>query len=272
MKQGFRVLLALVAAALGGGAQALVLGVTEGVTYRATDPEIAARFEGIAEQLGRALKQPVTVRVISSYNDMRAALREQQIDLAYIHPAHVALEAVKANRFRSIAWTAGFTEYKVSFLCRDPQPIADWKAVAERRIVTPDPDSITAVMVRAMLRENGLSPAGAAPKLLATRYQDAVPFYVENRFADYGATAARGVVKGWRDKGGQVCAESRPVPIKQWLVSTKLDDAAAAAAREALLGLAQSDAGRAALKASTYSALVASDAKAEPALIGWLGL
>lgn len=272
MKQGFRVLVALFAAGLGSGANALVLGVTEGVTYRATDPEIAARFEGIAEQLGKALKQPVTVKVISSYNEMRAALREQQVDIAYIHPAHVALEAVKAQQYRGVAWTAGFTEYRVSFLCREPKPIADWKLLAARRIVTPDPDSITAVMVRAMLRENGLSPAGTAPKVLTTRYQDAVPFYVENNFADYGATAARGVVRSWRDKGGQVCAESRPVPIKQWLVAAKLDAAAAGTVRETLLGLARSDPGKAALKASTYSGLVPSDPQAEQTLIGWLGI
>ena len=258
----------LAAATAAVQAQGLVLGVTEGVTYRATDPEIAARFEGIAAELARAAKQPVTVKVISGYNDMRAALKAQSVDIAYIHPAHVALEAVKAQRYQAVAWTNGFTEYKVSFLCRDEPPIADWKALATRKIVTPDPDSITAVMTRAMLREKASTPAA----LLNTRYQDAVPFYVENRFADFGATAARGVVKSWRDKGGKVCAESRAVPIKQWLVSTKVDAAATGQLRDALLGLAQSDAGKKALQASTYSGLVPANAATEAALITWLGL
>jgi ABC-type phosphate/phosphonate transport system substrate-binding protein len=263
---------AVIAAALlaAGAAQALVLGVTEGVTYRATDPEIAARFEGIADALSKALKQPVTVQVISAYNDVRAALREQRVDLAYIHPAHVALEGVKSGHYRSVAWTAGFTEYKVSFLCREPNPIADWKTVAAKKLVTPDPDSITAVMTRAMLRENGLAPEGV--KLLNTRYQDAVPFYVENLFADYGATAAKGVIKSWRDKGGKVCAESRAVPIKQWLVSSKLDAATAATVRDTLLGLAQTEPGKKALAASTYSALVPASADTERVLLGWLGI
>jgi phosphonate transport system substrate-binding protein len=258
----------LAASAVAAQAQGLVLGVTEGVTYRATDPEIAARFEAIAAELAKAAKQPVSVKVISGYNDMRAALKAQSVDIAYIHPAHVALEAVKAQRYKAVAWTNGFTEYKVSFLCRDEAPIADWKALATRKIVTPDPDSITAVMTRALLREKAAAPAA----LLNTRYQDAVPFYVENRFADFGATAARGVVKAWRDKGGKVCAESRTVPIKQWLVSTRLDAAAAAPLREALLGLAQNDAGKKALAASTYSGLLPTQAETETALIAWLGL
>lgn len=253
---------------LAAQAQGLVLGVTEGVTYRATDPEIAARFEGIAAELAKATKQPVTVKVISGYNDMRAALKAQSVDIAYIHPAHVALEAVKAQRYRAVAWTNGFTEYKVSFLCRDEPPISDWKAIATRKIVTPDPDSITAVMTRALLREKAGTPAA----LLNTRYQDAVPFYVENRFADFGATAARGVIKAWRDKGGKVCAESRAVPIKQWLVSARLDPASAGAVRDTLLALGQSDGGKKALQASTYTGLVPANAETEMALIGWLGL
>lgn len=266
-----RKLAALAAAVLGTfavQAQGLVLGVTEGVTYRATDPEIAARFEGIAAELSRSVKQPVTVKVVSGYNDMRAVLKNQGVDIVYIHPAHLALEAVKAQRYRSVAWTTGFTEYKVSFLCRDEPPISDWKAITGRKIVTPDPDSITAVMTRALLREKAATPA----PLLNTRYQDAVPFYVENKFSDFGATASRGVVKAWRDKGGKVCAESRAVPIKQWLVSTKLDAAAANTVRDALLGLSQTDAGKKALKESSYSGLVAPNGETETALIGWLGI
>jgi phosphonate transport system substrate-binding protein len=251
-------------------AKALVLGVTEGVTYRATDPEIAARFEGIADVLARALKQPVTIQVLSSYNEMREALRTQRVDIAYIHPAHVALEGVKSGNYRTVAWTAGFTEYKVSFLCRDDKPITDWKAITAKKLVTPDPDSITAVMTRAMLREHGLEPTSV--KLLNTRYQDAVPFYVENNFADYGATAAKGVIKAWRDKGGKVCTESRPVPIKQWITSSKLDAAASGSVRETLLGLTQSDVGKKALAASTYSGLIAPSADTERVLLGWLGI
>lgn len=267
---GIKSLVAVVLAAVNMAVQAqgLVLGVTEGVTYRATDPEIAARFEGIAAELAKATRQPVTVKVISGYNDMRAALKAQSVDIAYIHPAHVALEAVKAQRYRTVAWTNGFTEYKVSFLCRDEPPIADWKTLAGRKIVTPDPDSITAVMTRALLREKSSTPGA----LLNTRYQDAVPFYVENRFADFGATAARGVIKSWRDKGGKVCAESRAVPIKQWLVSTRVEGPTANAVRDALLALGQNDAGKKALQASTYTGLVPANPETETALIGWLGL
>ena len=266
----FRLAVLASAAALPGISQALVLGVTEGLTYRATDTEIAARFEGIADLLSKALKQKVTIQVISVYNDTRDTLKGQKVDIAYIHPAHVALEAVKAGTYRGVGWTNGFTEYKVRFLCKEDQPIANWKGLVDKKVVTPDPDSITAVMTRAMFTEQGLDIGKL--KILSTRYQDAVPFYVENNFANYGATASGAVIKSWRDKGGKVCAESKPVPIKQWLVSAKLDETQSNAIRDVLLGLNQSDAGKKALATSTYSGIVASKPDVEKSLISWLAI
>jgi phosphonate transport system substrate-binding protein len=254
----------------GASAHALVIGVTEGVTYQASDNQIEARFEPIAEVLSRALRQPVTIKVLSSYGSARDALKQQRVDLAFVHPAHVALEATKGGNYRTLAWTAGFTEYRVSFLCKDLEPISNWKDIVGKSLVMPDADSITSVITRAMLREQGLQDG--VVKLTNTRYQDAVPFYVHNGFTAYGATASAGVLKAWKTAGGKTCAESRAVPIKQWLASSKLDATTAATVREALLGLGQSDGGKRALTASTYTAFVAPSADIEKTLMTWLGI
>lgn len=262
----------LLAAVLAAGlpAQALTLGVTEGVTYRATDAEIAARFEPLAAYLSGMLKQPVQVRVISTYNALREATAKKEVDIAFVHPAHVALEAVKGGQYSVAAWTKGFTDYRVHFLCKEPTPIKDWASIKTKKLVTPDPDSITAVMTRAMLREQGLAPG--APQVLNTRYQDAVPFYVENTFAQYGATASKSVVKAWTDKGGQVCAQSQPVPIKQWIAANTLPPAAQAVLRSALLAIEDSEPGRRALAATGYKGFEAPKEGAEKQLTAWLGL
>ena len=261
---------ALVLASAATSAQGLVLGVTEGVTYRATDPEIEAKFAPIADALAKALKQPVSIKVLSTYNASRAAMQQQQVDLVFLHPAHLAFEATKSGRYKAVAWTAGYTDYKVSFLCKDAQPISNWKDFAGKSLVTPDPDSITAVITRAMLREQGLQEGSV--KLSTTRYQDAVPFYVQNGFTAYGATASSGVIKAWKGTGGKTCAESRSVPIKQWLASTKLDATTTATVRETLLELSGSDAGKKALSASGYTGFIAPSADLEKTLITWLGI
>ena len=270
MKSLKKLILTALACTAVASAQALVLGVTEGVTYKATDAEIENKFEGIAKALSTASKQPVKMKVISSYNGLRDALKKNEVDMAFIHPSHIAFEAIKTGGYKSIAWTGGFTEYKVSLLCKDATPIQDWATVNGKSFVTPDPDSITAVMTRATLKENGIKLD--AIKLQTTRYQDAVPFYVDNNFAAYGATASGAVIKAWKDKGGQTCAQSRGMPIKQWIVSTKLDAATVNTLRETLLAMGQNDAGKKSLAPSGYKGFVPTSEEQEKKLILWLGL
>lgn len=262
--------LAAVAALAAITSQALMLGVTEGVTYRASDAEIEAKFAPIAKAISTATKQPVKILVISSYNDLREALKQGQLDIAFIHPAHVSLEAIKAGGYKSAAWTSGFTDYKVSLLCKEARPITAWSVVNGKGMVTPDADSVTAVMTRALLRENNVDTKTV--NVQVTRFQDAVPFFVENKFASYGATASDAVIKNWTEKGGKTCAQSRGLPIKHWLVSSKLDTGSTAAVRESLLTMDQTEFGKRALTVSGYKGFTATDDATEKVLIAWLGL
>jgi phosphonate transport system substrate-binding protein len=270
MKSLKKIFLASLACTAMASAQALVLGLTEGVTYKATDAEIEAKFEGIAKALSTASKQSVKLKVISSYNGLRDALKKNEVDLAFIHPSHIAFEAIKTGNYKAIAWTGGFTEYKVSLLCKDAPQIQDWATVNGKAFVTPDPDSITAVMTRATLKENGIKLESI--KLQTTRFQDAVPFYVEKGFAAYGATASGAVIRAWKEQGGKTCAESRPMPIKQWIASTKLDSSTVTTIHESLLAMSQTDAGKKAIAPSGYKGFVAVSEETEKKMILWLGL
>lgn len=249
----------------------LVFSITEGITYYQTNKEIQAKFAPLVDLLSKALKQPVRTVIVSAYNDLREGLEHQAYDLCFIHPAHVALGAIKAGKYRSIAWTTGYTDYSVMLLASKEQPVTTLDDLRGRTIVSPDPDSITAWMLRAMLRDQKLKP-GDDLKIITTRYQDAVPFYVQYGFATVGATAAKAVAKEWTDKGGKVVLTSRPVPIKQWIVSTKLSAEDADKIRGVLLGVAQNDAGKQALSTLGYKGFVASNRDDELKAIDWLGL
>jgi phosphonate transport system substrate-binding protein len=253
-----------------GSANELVFSVTEGVTYQATPREIRDKFEPLAEVIAKALHRKVNVVLVPAYNDVRAGLAKQEYDLAFIHPAHVAMAETKSGRYRSIAWTTGYTNYTVSLLAKADEPIKAMNDLKGRKLVTPDPDSITAQMVRAMLRSEHL--ANGDLNVITTRYQDAVPFYVQHGFATVGATAANAVVKEWTEKGGKVVLSSRGVPIKQFIVSRRLSPDDQERIRDALLSLPQTEAGRRALAASGYKGFVAPDAEVEATTISWLGL
>src|SRR4029453_17065673 len=207
----------------------LVFGVTEGVTYQATPKEIRDKFTPLAEYIGKATGRRVKVVLVPAYNDVRAGMAKQEYDLVFIHPAHVAMTEIKDGRYKAVAWTTGFTEYTVSLLIPADGPLKTLDDLRGHTLVTPDPASITAIMVRAMLRTSKVPSTTAKPtpenakdmagsiRIITTRYQDAVPFYIENGFAEVGATAANAVVKSWTDKGGKVLLQSRSVPIKQFL-------------------------------------------------------
>ena len=256
----------------------LVFAVTEGVTYQATPKEIRDKFTPLADVIAKATNRRVKIVLVPAYNDVRAGLAKQEYDVAYIHPAHVSMAEIKAGRYKAVAWTTGFTEYTVSLMIKADAPLKTMDDLKGRTLVTPDPDSITAVMVRAMFRGEKLTataerePAPTVVRVITTRYQDAVPFYIENGFANAGATAANAVVKAWTDKGGKVLTRSRPVPIKQIIVSTKMHEDEQQKIRAALLTLRDSKPGRDALEAVGYKGFVAPNPEFESSTIAWLGL
>ena len=260
------------------GAQDLVFAVTEGVTYQATPKEIRDKFAPLAEVLAKATGRRVRTVLVPAYNDARAGLAKQEFDVAFLHPAHVPMAEIKAGRYKAVAWTQGFTEYTASVLIPGATPLKSMQDLNGRTLVTPDPDSITAVMVRAMFRGEKLTatadrePPANAVRVITTRYQDAVPFYIENGFAQAGVTAANSVVKAWTDKGGKVLVKSRPVPIKQFIVSTKLPADDQQRIRDALLTLRDSKPGRDALETVGYRGFVAPNPELEAATIACLGL
>jgi len=256
----------------------LVFAITEGVTYQATPKDIRDKFGPLAEVIGRAAGRRVRLAVVPSYDDLRAGLLKQEYDIAFVHPAHVAMTEIKAQRYKAVAWTSGYTEYTVSLMTSAGQPLKTLDDFKGRTIVTPDPDSITAAMVRAMFRAEKLpmttdkDATPTAVRVITTRFQDAVPFYLENDFAQVGASAANAVVKAWTDKGGKVLAKSRPVPIKQVLVSTRMPADMQARIRQTLYGLHDSRSGLYALEVVGYKGFVAPNPEVESATIAWLGL
>ena len=268
----------LAAFAVPASAQELVFAVTEGITYRATPKDIRDKFAPLAEVLGRATGRKVRTVLVPAYNDAREGLAKQEFDVAFVHPAHVSMAEIKAGRYKAVAWTQGFTEYTVSMLVRKDTPYKSLADLKGHTLVTPDPDSITAVMVRAMFRVDKLEatperdPVPSKIRVISTPYQDAVPFYIENGFAQVGATAANSVVKSWTEKGGKVLVKSKSVPIKQFIVSTKLSADEHQRIREALVTLVATKPGRDALETIGYKGFVPPSPEVEAATIAWLGL
>jgi phosphonate transport system substrate-binding protein len=266
-----RVVATLLLAAFCGLAQAnLVFAVNEGVTYRVPNEEIRARYAAIAADLSKLLKQPVQVEPVADYPSLRKGLADKAYDLALVHPAHISIQAIKKSDYKLLAVTKGFQDYKASFLVTADSPLKTLADLKGRKLGAPDEDSITSWMVRATMRDLVGDPKQVS--YVYTRYQDAVPFFVENSLTPAGATASNAVVKAWQDKGGKVLATSKAVPIKHMIASSKLNAEQIDAVRDYLLTLDATEDGRKKLEPTKWKGFAAYDNAQLMALGTWLGL
>ena len=265
-----RALLAVLLLSASSWAQALVFAVNEGVSYRVPIEEIRGRYAAIAADLSKLLKQPVTIEPIGDYPSLRKGLAAKTYDLAMVHPAHLSITAIKESGYKLVVVTKGFQQYKASFLVKADSPLKTLADLKGLKLGAPDEDSITAWMVRATLRDAQVDPKGMA--ITYTRYQDAVPFFVENSLTNAGATASNALVKAWTAKGGKVLVQSRPVPIKHIIASPSLSADQIDKVREYLVSLDTTEEGRKKLEPSKYTGFERYDEAALLAIGTWLGL
>jgi phosphonate transport system substrate-binding protein len=268
---GVRVAVAGWLATLATVAQAnLIFAINEGVTYRVPNEEIRAKYALVAADLSKLLKQPVTIEPVGAYPTLRKGLAEQAYDIAMVHPAHLSIQAMKKSGYKLVAVTKGYQEYAANFLVKADSPMKTLADLRGAKLGVPDEDSITSWMVRATVRD----ALGRADQVtyLYTRYQDAVPFFVENNFAAAGATAAGAVIKAWQGGGGKVLAKSRPVPIKHIIASPKLSPDQFDKLRDYLLTLDSTEDGRRKLEPTKYSGFAPYDEAAMLSIGTWLGL
>src|SRR5206468_6267575 len=144
-------------------------------------------------------------------------------------------EAMKNSGYRLVAVTKGFQDYRAHFLVKADSPLKSLVDLRGSKLGAPDEDSITSWMTRATIRD-ALGDA-AQVRYVYTRYQDAVPFFVENNLTLAGSTAAGAVIKDWQSKGGKVLFKSKPVPIKHIIASPSMSPEDVNKVRDYLLAL-----------------------------------
>lgn len=225
-------------------AQEILLAVNEGVTYH-EGGSTAERYKPLLDLISKELKRPVKVQNIDKYSELDKGLNDEKYELAFVHPAHIGLRAVKQGNYVGLATAKGFTDYRARILVKKDSPVKSMQDLKGKKIGVPSVESITTVMFSANLRE--LSFQQPESSFVPTRYQDAVPFMIENGFVEAGITGSSAIEKDWIGKGGRVVTETKPVPIKQFLASKKLSDTERAKLQALMLNLSGTDVGRSAL-------------------------
>lgn len=260
-------------------ADTLVFAVNEGVTYKTGGEASKQNYKAIADDLARLLKTKVRVDVIGEYATLEKDLAAKTYDIAFIHPTHIAIAPVKLGTYTLVAVSKAHIGYKASFLSKmnaqpkSPEELGKLLANGTKMIGSPDTNSITAWLVRATLRDAAAAAKMTAPALKFTRYQESIPFMVNNGFVDIAATASEVIVKEWVTAGGKVIATSKPAPIKDVIVSNALGKESIEIIKNYFLELSANADGQAKLeRISLKQGFVTYDQAAFVALGTWLGL
>lgn len=257
---GGRQLLAALAAAASLGANASprpeppewVFAINEGVSY-ASGESPRQSFRAIADGMGRATSTHLRLDAITDYAVLERALRDQSLDIALVHPAHVSAAAVALHGYQAIAVSAAHAAYRPYFLCRPTlsansveEIVRAHQAVSAKPIGLPTQNSITSVMARAQLGDvTAANKAAHLPAFKYTRYQDAVVSMIEYGFVDCSVTGAKAIADGWKASGGKVIPGPYPAPVKVLLVNPrKVSPEAQTALRHYLLALPASSEGK----------------------------
>lgn len=222
-----------------------ILAINEGVTYQDAGTP-SERYKPLLDMLSKELKRPVRIKTITRYSEFDKGLASGSYELAFIHPAHVGLQAVARGNYHGVASAKGFTGYRARVMVSKESPARSVEDLRGKKIGVPSIESITTAMFTAHLQENKfVSPETSYQ---ATRYQDAVPFMIEHGFVEAGVTGSGKVAKDWTDKGGRILAETPGVPIKQFLISDKIDAATRLRIQTLLLTLSDTPSGKYALE------------------------
>lgn len=263
------------------GAQAtLVFAVNEGVTYRTGGDTARQNYKAIADDLGKLLKAKVRVDVVPEYATLEKDLAAKAYDIAFIHPSHIALAPVKKGTYSLVAVSKAHINYRAQFLSKiaaqpkTPEELGKiLGAPGAKPIGSPDTNSITAWLIRATLRDAATAAKTKVPELKFTRFQDSIPHMVEYGFVDVAATASESIVKEWTAAGGKVIATSKPVPIKDVIVSNALGKESAEAIKNYFLELANTADGQAKLeRIGLKQGFIGYDQDTFVAIATWLGL
>jgi phosphonate transport system substrate-binding protein len=250
-------------------AQELLMAINEGVTYQDGGPT-AERYKPFLDLLSKELKRPIKVQKVDKYADFERGLVEGKYDIAFVHPAHIGLKGVKVENYFGLATAKGFTDYRARVMVKSDSRLKSIEDLKGKKIGVPSMESITTVMFTAKLRE--LQFLDPEKQFTATRYQDAVPFMIDNGFVEAGVTGSGAVAKAWVAKGGKVIAETKPVPIKQFLISKNFSEAERARIQTMLLNLSENEAGKAVLAKLNITGFVPWDAGVMKEAIARLGI
>jgi len=258
--------LVLWSAAASAAERGALMGISEGVAEQASFSEMQDKYRPLADYLGKVLKRKVVIESSQSFKTALANLEKERYDLMFVRPSNIAGRAIRDNKYQLVAMAKG--EFTANFIVRKDHGFNKPEDVLTRKIAMPEEEALMSRVGLAVLRDMG--GVKDPSQVRYSRYQEAVAFMVEQKFADVGVVAPA-QAKAWEKKGGVTLFKSRQLPFWSIIASSRLSAAEVAAMQEALIAMESTDEGKAILKKVGVKAWVAGQGKDYVELLKWIG-
>lgn len=245
----------------------LLFGIAEGVAEQVNFGDLQDKYQPLADYLGRVLKNKVTLESSQNIPSAMANLQKGRFDLMFCRPSNVAAKAIRDNKYQLVAMAKG--DFAASFIARKDHPFKKPEEVLSKTIALPEESSLMAKAGLATLRDLGGAPK--PEQLRYTRYQEAVTFMLDMKFADVGIVAP-GQAKAWEKKGGVIFFKSKKLPFWSIIASPKMSPADVDKMQKALIEMEVNEEGKKILAKIGVKGWVPGKAQDYVEMLSWLGM
>ena len=259
--------LAMLVAAPAGANTELVLGVSEGTSGGTDHARVIAKYGGLAEVLGRALKRKVSVVFLREFASMDEGMKSGRLDLLMARPSDYPARGMRDQGYQFVA--SAKPDGQCIVMAGKNSPLQRLDEARGKRWVMPEQVSYMSKFCAAELRDRGIKVA--TEKVQFVREQGAVPFYIDNNFADVGVVASySGVAKNLEKTGHKVLHKSVLQPYFPLVAHKQFTPEQVRAMQAELARLPDSDAGKEVLSTIGIKAFDTQAGERMAVLLKWL--
>lgn len=243
----------------------LMFGINEGTAGQEGYAHIQAKYQLLADYLSKPLKKTIKVESSQNLNSSSENLKKARYDLFFSKPSNVAAKAMRDQNYDLVASAKG--AFTVDFIVNKDSPLKKPADALGKRFVFAQGTFMEKAGL-ATLRELKLAPAPEQTQY--TKFQEAIAFMVEKKFADVGVVAPL-VAKDWEKKGGRILFESKKLPFWSLIASPNMPPEDVAKVRETLINMENSEEGKKVLEKIGVKGFVAGNKQEYLDLLTWLG-
>ena len=244
------------------------MAINEGGAANADAGETLFRFQELTQIIEKELRAPLIVVAVRDRNKLKASLKKQEYGLLLARPNDLPAEAIRDFGYRPVVVAKESSQ--AMFIVHKNSPMRTISDVRGKSILTPDQYSNIWRIANAMLRDANINMANE--KVRSMRDQAAIGWSMENEFFDVAVVnSVSGVGRSWEKNGHRVIARSKELPNMPMIASPQVTEAQFAAVRSAMIALAGSDNGRAALKKIGLNGFQEASPQAFLDFLKWIG-